>query len=107
MEREAGCLPLSYRKLLFLIHEAPVQDDGLTFFYRAAALAPTSPLHCPVADGPGPSPSTCPRRVAFFPAPSTPSPLSHQGDRPLIGTWASRSILRWMSSPGPRRPSPT
>ena len=107
MEEKDRLFALSYRKLLFLIHEAPVQDDGLTFFYRAAALAHINRFIALWRMDHGPFAFTCPRRVAFFPGTFDPFTLSHKGSSTPSGTWASRSIWRWMSSPGPRRPSPT
>lgn len=79
MEEKARLFTLSYRKLLFLIHEAPVQDDGLTFFYRAAALAHINRFIALWRMDHGPFSFTCPRRVAFFPGTFDPFTLSHKG----------------------------
>ena len=79
MEEKARLFALSYRKLLFLIHEAPVQDDGLTFFYRAAALAHINRFIALWRMDHGPFAFTCPRRVAFFPGTFDPFTLSHKG----------------------------
>ena len=79
MEEKARLFALSYRKLLFLIHEAPVQDDGLTFFYRAAALAHINRFISLWRMDHGPFAFTCPRRVAFFPGTFDPFTLSHKG----------------------------
>ena len=62
-----------------MIHEAPVQDDGLTFFYRAAALAHINRFIALWRMDHGPFSFTCPRRVAFFPGTFDPFTLSHKG----------------------------
>ena len=101
MDEKSHLFSLCYRKLLFLLQEAPRQD-GLTFFYRADAAS--SPC---TAWTTAPSPSTSPRRLPSSPAPSTPSLCPTRASCTPSGIRASRSIWLWTSSPGPRRLSPT
>ncbi|RKI64650.1 cytidyltransferase-related domain protein [bacterium 1xD42-67] len=78
MEEKARLFSLSYRKLLFLTQEAPRQD-GLTFFYRAAALAHINRFIALRRLDHGPFSFEAPRKVAFFPGTFDPFTLSHKG----------------------------
>ena len=78
MEEKARLFSLCYRKLLFLIQEAPRQS-GLTFFYRAAALAHINRFIALRRLDRGPFAFEAPRRVAFFPGTFDPFTLSHKG----------------------------
>lgn len=79
MDEKAHLFSLSYRKLLFLIQEAPVQDDDMTFFYRAAALAHINRFIALWRLDHGPFSFTVPKKVAFFPGTFDPFTLSHKG----------------------------
>lgn len=78
MEEKAQLFALSYRKLLFLMQESPRQD-GLTFFYRAAALAHINRFIALRRLDHGPFTFETPRKVAFFPGTFDPFTLSHKG----------------------------
>ncbi len=79
MEEKAHLFALSYRKLLFLIQEAPVQDDTMTFFYRAAALADINRFISLWRLDHGPFSFLQPQKIAFFPGTFDPFTLSHKG----------------------------
>ena len=79
MDEKAHLFSLSYRKLLFLIQEAPVQDDDMTFYYRAAALAHINRFISLWRLDHGPFTFTVPRKIAFFPGTFDPFTLSHKG----------------------------
>ena len=78
MEEKARLFSLCYRKLLFLIQESPRQD-GLTFFYRAAALAHINRFIALRRLDRGPFTFETPRKIAFFPGTFDPFTLSHKG----------------------------
>ena len=78
MEEKGRIFSLCYRKLLFLIQEAPRQD-GLTFFYRAAALAHINRFIALRRLDHGPFTFEKPRKIAFFPGTFDPFTLSHKG----------------------------
>ena len=78
MEEKSRLFSLCYRKLLFLIQETPRQD-GLTFFYRAAALAHINRFIALRRLDHGPFTFETPRKVAFFPGTFDPFTLSHKG----------------------------
>ena len=79
MEEKAHLFSLSYRKLLFLIQETPVQDDTMTFFYRAAALADINRFISLWRLDHGPFSFLRPQKIAFFPGTFDPFTLSHKG----------------------------
>lgn len=78
MEEKGRLFSLCYRKLLFLIQEAPGQN-GLTFFYRAAALAHINRFIALRRLDHGPFTFDLPRNIAFFPGTFDPFTLSHKG----------------------------
>ncbi|MCI9156217.1 MAG: cytidyltransferase-related domain protein, partial [Lawsonibacter sp.] len=78
MEEKARLFALCYRKLLFLTRESPRQD-GLTLFYRAAALAHINRFIALRRLDHGPFAFEKPRKVAFFPGTFDPFTLSHKG----------------------------
>ncbi len=78
MEEKGRLFALCYRKLLFLIQEAPRQSS-LTFFYRAAALAHINRFIALRRLDHGPFTFAPPRKVAFFPGTFDPFTLSHKG----------------------------
>ncbi len=79
MEEKARLFSLSYRKLLFLTQESTSRQDGLTFFYRAAALAHINRFIALRRLDHGPFTFEKPRKVAFFPGTFDPFTLSHKG----------------------------
>ncbi len=79
MDEKARLFALCFRKLRFLIQEAPLQDDPLTFFYRAAALADIYRFIAYRRLDHGPFTFEKPRKVAFFPGTFDPFTLSHKG----------------------------
>ena len=79
MEEKARLFSLSYRKLLFLTQESSSQRDGLTFFYRAAALACINRFIALRRLDQGPFTFEKPRKIAFFPGTFDPFTLSHKG----------------------------
>ena len=79
MEEKARLFALCFRKLRFLIQEAPQQSDPLTFFYRAAALADIYHFIAHRRLDHGPFTFEKPRKVAFFPGTFDPFTLSHKG----------------------------
>jgi len=78
MDEKARLFALCYRKLLFLMQESPHQD-GLTFFYRAAALAHINRFIALRRLDHGPFTFETPRKIAFFPGTFDPFTLSHKG----------------------------
>ena len=78
MEQKAHLFSLSYRKLLFLTQESSRQD-GLTFYYRAAALAHINRFIALRRLDHGPFTFETPRKIAFFPGTFDPFTLSHKG----------------------------
>ena len=78
MEEKSRLFSLCYRKLLFLIQEAPGQE-GLTFFYRAAALAHINRFIALHRLDHGPFHFDLPQKIAFFPGTFDPFTLSHKG----------------------------
>ncbi|WP_251317232.1 cytidyltransferase-related domain protein [Flintibacter muris] len=78
IEEKAHLFSLSYRKLLFLTQESSRQD-GLTFFYRAAALAHINRFIALRRLDYGPFTFEKPRKIAFFPGTFDPFTLSHKG----------------------------
>lgn len=78
MEEKARLFSLIYRKLLFLTQESSRQD-GLTFYYRAAALAHINRFIALRRLDHGPFTFETPRKVAFFPGTFDPFTLSHKG----------------------------
>ncbi len=78
MEEKARLFALCYRKLLFLVQESPRQD-GLTFFYRAAALAHINRFIAIRRLDRGPFTFERPKKIAFFPGTFDPFTLSHKG----------------------------
>lgn len=78
MEEKARLFSLSYRKLLFLTQESSRQD-GLTFYYRAAALAHINRFIAVRRLDHGPFTFEKPRKIAFFPGTFDPFTLSHKG----------------------------
>lgn len=78
MEEKARLFSLSYRKLLFLIREAP-RMDNLSFFYRASALANINRFIALRRLDHGPFTFENPKRIAFFPGTFDPFTLSHKG----------------------------
>ena len=78
MEEKARLFSLSYRKLLFLTQESSRQD-GLTFYYRAAALAHINRFIALRRLDHGPFTFETPRKIAFFPGTFDPFTLSHKG----------------------------
>ena len=95
---------LTERKLLAAYDEEP--DHGLTFYYRAAMLGrlyrfmTEEQLFREGFDfGP-------PRPIAFFPAPSTPSPCRIRASSAPSATRALRCCWPLMNSRGPSGPSP-
>ena len=79
MDEKARLFALCFRKLRFLIQEAPLQADPLTFFYRAAALADIYRFIAYRRLDHGPFTFEKPRKVAFFPGTFDPFTLSHKG----------------------------
>ena len=79
MEEKAHLFTLSYRKLLYLIQEATVQDDAMTFFYRAAALADIYRFISLWRLDHGQFSFELPGKIAFFPGTFDPFTLSHKG----------------------------
>ena len=79
MEEKARLFSLSYRKLLFLTQESTSRQDGLTFFYRAAALAHINRFIALRRLDHGPFTFEKSRKVAFFPGTFDPFTLSHKG----------------------------
>ena len=79
MEEKARLFSLSYRKLLFLTQESSSRQDGLTFFYRAAALAHINRFIALRRLDHGPFTFEKPRKIAFFPGTFDPFTLSHKG----------------------------
>ena len=79
MDEKARLFTLCFRKLRFLIQEAPHQSDPLTFFYRAAALADIYRFIAYRRLDHGPFTFEKPRKVAFFPGTFDPFTLSHKG----------------------------
>ena len=79
MEEKARLFALSYRKLLFLTQESSSRQDGLTFFYRAAALAHINRFIALRRLDHGPFTFEKPRKIAFFPGTFDPFTLSHKG----------------------------
>ena len=78
MEEKARLFSLSYRKLLFLMQESSRQD-GLTFYYRASALAHINRFIALRRLDHGPFAFETPRKIAFFPGTFDPFTLSHKG----------------------------
>jgi nicotinic acid mononucleotide adenylyltransferase len=78
MSEKDHLFSLCHRKLLFLIQESPRQD-GLTFFYRTAALAHINRFIALRRLDHGPFTFDPPKRVAFFPGTFDPFTLSHKG----------------------------
>ena len=78
MNEKARLFSLAYRKLLFLIQDS-TQQDGLTFFYRAAALADLYRFISLWRLDNGPFSFVKPKRIAFFPGTFDPFTLSHKG----------------------------
>ena len=78
IEEKSRIFALSYRKLLFLIREAPHQDS-LTFFYRASALAHINRFISLRRLDHGPFSFDFPKKIAFFPGTFDPFTLSHKG----------------------------
>ncbi|MCI8423495.1 MAG: cytidyltransferase-related domain protein [Lawsonibacter sp.] len=78
MEEKARLFALCYRKLLFLLREAPPQDS-LTLFYRASALAHINRFIALRRLDHGPFTFEPPRKIAFFPGTFDPFTLSHKG----------------------------
>ena len=79
MEEKARLFALSYRKLLFLTQESSSRQDGLTFFYRAAALAHINRFIAIRRLDHGPFTFEKPGKIAFFPGTFDPFTLSHKG----------------------------
>ncbi len=79
MDEKARLFGLCFRKLRFLIQEAPQQSDSLTFFYRASALADIYRFISYRRLDHGPFSFESPRKVAFFPGTFDPFTLSHKG----------------------------
>ena len=79
MDEKARLFRLCFRKLRFLIQEAPQQSDSLTFFYRASALADIYRFIALRRLDHGPFTFEQPRKVAFFPGTFDPFTLSHKG----------------------------
>ena len=79
MDEKARLFALCFRKLRFLIQEAPQHSDSLTFFYRAAALADIYRFIAYRRLDHGPFTFEKPRKVAFFPGTFDPFTLSHKG----------------------------
>ena len=79
MDEKARLFALCFRKLRFLIQEAPQQSDPLTFFYRAAALSDIYRFISLRRLDHGPFTFEKPRKVAFFPGTFDPFTLSHKG----------------------------
>lgn len=79
MAETARLFALSYRKLLFLTQESSSRQDGLTFFYRAAALAHINRFIAIRRLDHGPFTFEKPRKIAFFPGTFDPFTLSHKG----------------------------
>ncbi len=78
MDEKARLFSLSYRKLLFLTQESS-RPGGLTFFYRAAALAHINRFIAIRRLDHGPFAFETPRKIAFFPGTFDPFTLSHKG----------------------------
>ena len=79
MDEKARLFRLCFRKLRFLIQEAPQNSDSLTFFYRASALADIYRFIAYRRLDHGPFSFEQPRKVAFFPGTFDPFTLSHKG----------------------------
>ena len=79
MEEKDRLFALSYRKLLFLIHEAPVQGRWAHLLLPGGRPGPHQPLHCPVADGPRPLRLHLPQAGGLLPGTFDPFTLSHKG----------------------------
>ena len=79
MDEKARLFRLCFRKLRFLIQEAPQQAGSLSFFYRAAALADIYRFIAYRRLDHGPFSFEKPRKVAFFPGTFDPFTLSHKG----------------------------
>ena len=79
MDEKARLFALCFRKLRFLIQEAPQNSDSLTFFYRASALADIYRFIAFRRLDHGPFTFEKPRKVAFFPGTFDPFTLSHKG----------------------------
>ena len=79
MDEKARLFGLCFRKLRFLIQEAPQHADPLTFFYRASALADIYRFIAYRRLDHGPFTFESPRKVAFFPGTFDPFTLSHKG----------------------------
>ena len=78
LSERADLFTLCCRKLLFLLEKAPDQDS-LTFFYRASALAHIERFLAVYRIDRGTFPFDHPSRVAFFPGTFDPFTLSHKG----------------------------
>ncbi len=78
MTERADLFTLCCRKLLFLIEKAPDQD-ALTFFYRASALAHIERFLALYRLDKGSFPFEKPTKIAFFPGTFDPFTLSHKG----------------------------
>ena len=89
-----------------LPHPGGPPEDPLTFFYRASALAHINRFIALRRLDKGPFAFSQPRKIAFSPAPLTPSPCPTRASPTPFGRWASRYIWRWTSSPGPKAPAP-
>ncbi len=78
MDEKAHLFSLCYRKLLFLTQETQ-RPNGLTFFYRAAALAHINKFIALRRLDRGPFAFEKPGKIAFFPGTFDPFTLSHKG----------------------------
>lgn len=78
MDEKSHLFSLCYRKLLFLLQEAP-RKDGLTFFYSASALAHINRFIALHRLDHGPFTFDQPKKIAFFPGTFDPFTLSHKG----------------------------
>ena len=78
MEDKTGLFSLIYQKLLFLLQHEP-GEDGLTFFYRAAALSHIYRFLSLYRLDHGPMTFAAPDKIAFFPGTFDPFTLSHKG----------------------------
>ena len=74
----ADLFTLCCRKLLFLLEKSPDQDS-LTFFYRASALAHIERFLALYRIDRGTFPFEHPKKIAFFPGTFDPFTLSHKG----------------------------
>ena len=77
-EQKSDLFSLCYRKLLFLTQPDP-QEDALTVFYRASALAHINRFIARHRLEQGPFSFTSPKKIAFFPGTFDPFTLSHKG----------------------------